>query len=121
LVEQAEGEALVFDASGRDEATAARLAALFTGAREAEWTEFLAECGRFQEEIEKEIRTEKFTSAELDEEEQSLERLRRWFREIRTRDVLLAPSQAAAELTLKECVEALEGFAERVYREGATS
>src|SRR5919198_1064596 len=121
LVEQAGGEALVFDATGRDEATAARLEALFTEAREAEWTELLAECGRFEEEIQKEIRTEKFTSAELDEEEQSLERLRRWFREIRSRDVLMAPSQEAAELKLKECVQALEAFAERVYREGAMS
>jgi hypothetical protein len=121
LVEQAGGEALMFDAAGRDDATAARLEALFTEAREAEWTEFLAECGRFEEEIHKEIRTEKFTSAELDEEEQSLERLRRWFREIRSRDVLMAPSQGNAELRLKECVEALEGFAERVYQEGAMS
>jgi hypothetical protein len=121
LVERAGGEAFLFDAKGRDEATGARVEQLFTEAREAEWTEFLAECGRFEREIEKEIRTRKFTSAELDEEEQSLERLRRWFREIRARDVFGAPSQEAAELELKKCVEALEDFADRVYQEGATS
>ena len=58
----------------------------------------------------------KLTLAELDEEEQSLERLRRWYRTIRARDVFGAPSAAAAELRLKECAEALEAFAEQVYQ-----
>jgi hypothetical protein len=43
-------------------------------------------------EIDKEIAKKKFTLAELDEEEQSLERLRRWHRELRLRDALGAPS-----------------------------
>jgi hypothetical protein len=36
----------------------------------------------------------KFTLAELEEEEQSLERLRRWYRDIRARDVFGAPDAA---------------------------
>ncbi len=43
-----------------------------------------------------EIATEKFTLAELDEEEQSLERLRRWHREVTLRDVFGVPSALAA-------------------------
>ena len=66
---------------------AARLEALFTAEREEEWNEFLAECTKFDREIAKEIRIKKFTAAELDEEEQNLERLARWFRELRTRDL----------------------------------
>lgn len=58
---------------------------------------------------------EKFTAAELDEEEQNLERLRWWFRDLRRRDVFVAPSQKGAEQRLKECGELLEDFAERVY------
>lgn len=58
---------------------------------------------------------EKFTAAELDEEEQNVERLRRWFRDLRRRDVIVAPSQKGAEQRLKECGELLEYFAERVY------
>ncbi len=119
LVERAGGEAFLFDASASDETTEARLEDLFREAREQEWAEFLAECGKFEQEIDKEIRTAKLTPAELDEEEQSLDRLRRWFREIRARDVFAAPSQEAAERRLKECSEALEGFAERVYQAGA--
>ena len=49
-----------------------RLAAVYTAAREAEWTEFLSECGKYLAEIDKEIAKAKLTLAELDEEEQSL-------------------------------------------------
>jgi len=118
LIERAEGGALVFDAAPRGPEMTAQLEALFTAEREEEWSEFLAECNKFDHEIAKEIRTQKFTAAELDEEEQNLERLRRWFRELRARDVFVAPSQEAAERRLKDCVELLETFAERVYEYG---
>ena len=58
----------------------------------------------------------KLTLAELDEEEQSLDRLRRWYRTIKARDRFGAPSVPVAERRLKECTEALEDFAERVYQ-----
>ncbi|MDQ1512109.1 MAG: hypothetical protein QOG50_3953 [Actinomycetota bacterium] len=115
LIERADGEALIFDAAPRGEAMNARLEAQFTAEREQEWTEFIAECDKFDEEIDKEIRIEKFTAAELDEEEQSLERLRRWFREIKARDLFESPSAADAEQRCKECTERLEDYAERVY------
>jgi len=120
LVERAEGEALVFQAAPRGDAHAARLEALFTEAREAEWVEFLSECDKFEDEIRNEISKGKFTAAELDEEEHSLERMRRWFRDLRGRDVFQAPSAEVAELRLKECGEILEDFADRVYEAGGT-
>jgi hypothetical protein len=115
LVQRAGGECLVFEASPKGEEADGRLEQRFTAEREEEWAEFLAECGKFDREIEKEFRIEKFTAAELDEEEQNLERLRRWFRDLRTRDVFVAPSQEEAERRLKACSEALEEFAERVF------
>jgi ChrB-like protein len=118
IVEAADGEAIVMRASPDDDASAAALERAFTKEREAEWVEFLADCAKFEQEIAKEIRQKKFTSAELDEEEQSHERLRRWSREIRARDVFGAPSAPLAERRLKECAEALEGFSQRVFEEG---
>jgi hypothetical protein len=99
-----------------EEASASQLEALFTAQREAEWGEFLSDCGKYETELADEIAKEKLTLAELDEEEQSLDRLRRWYRTIRARDLFGAPSAAAAERRLKECAEALEDFAERVYQ-----
>jgi flagellar biosynthesis regulator FlaF len=115
LAERGEGEAIVLDASGRAEGDAARLEALFTDAREAEWAEFLADCAKYEAELDKELRNQKFTLAELEEEEQSLERLRRWHRDLRGRDLFGAPSAAAAEQRLKHCVERLEDYTDRVF------
>src|SRR6185437_15476528 len=74
LAERGDGEVVVLSAAGRSEADESRLAAMFTAEREQEWAEFLADCGKFVAEIEKEIGQRKFTVAELEEEEQSLER-----------------------------------------------
>jgi len=99
-----------------DEANATQLEALFTEQREAEWTEFLADCGKYEAELAGEVAKGKLTLAELDEEEQSLERLRRWYRTIKARDLYGARSAAAADRRLKDCTEALEDFAEQVYQ-----
>jgi hypothetical protein len=116
LAGRGDGEAIVLRAAGRGEADAARLAALFTEARQAEWAEFIADCGKFDAEIDSEIAKGKFTLAELEEEEQSLERLRRWHRELATRDVFGAPGAAEAALQLKHCTEKLAGYTEQVFR-----
>src|SRR5215510_4352336 len=99
-----------------DQASVAQLEALFTAQREAEWGEFLSDCGKYEAELADEVAKGKLTLAELDEEEQSLDRLRRWYRAIRARDVFGAPSAAAAERRLKDCGDALEQFAEQVYQ-----
>jgi hypothetical protein len=99
-----------------DDASVAQLEKLFTEQREAEWIEFLSDCDKYEAELAEEVRKGKLTLAELDEEEQSLDRLRRWYRQIRGRDLFGAPSEAYAERRLKECGEALEAFAEQVYQ-----
>lgn len=115
LVERGGGSTLVFEVTAQDPNEAA-LETAFTSDREAEWTEFISECGKFEAELASEIAKEKFTMAELDEEEQNLDRLKRWHRELRGRDLFRAPSANVAEGRLKECEEALEDFADRVFR-----
>ena len=115
LAGRGDGEAIVLQATGRGEADAARLEAQFTAAREDEWAEFLADCGKYEAELDKEIATGKLTLAELEEEEQSLERLRRWHRDLRARDLFGAPSAPAAEQRLKHCAERLEDYTDRVF------
>jgi flagellar biosynthesis regulator FlaF len=115
LIERGDGDALLLQARGRGHAQAERLEALFTAGREEEWVEFIAECAKYEAELDRELAEEKFTLAELDEEEQSLERLRRWYRELKLRDLFAAPSAEPAERRLKQCQARLEDFAERVY------
>lgn len=115
LVEGAGGEALLIRAEGLDEVSEQRLEDLYVLAREEEHSEFLAECDKFEAEIESEIRKKKFTSAELDEEEQNFDRLVRWHRELSRKSFFAIPSAPDAEKRLKECEKALADFAERVY------
>jgi hypothetical protein len=115
LVERGQGDAVVLDANGHDKAHAGRLEALFTAGREEEWLEFISECAKYDAELDREITERKFTIAELDEEEQSLERLRRWYRELKLRDLFGARSAGRAEQDLKHCQTRLEAFAEQVY------
>jgi sugar phosphate isomerase/epimerase len=115
LAERGDGEVTVLTAAGRDQPDAARLEALFTADRDEEWAEFLADCAKFDAEIDKEIRIAKFTMAELEEEEHSLERLRRWHRELTARDVFGAPTAAEADQNLKLCTERLADYTDRVF------
>jgi sugar phosphate isomerase/epimerase len=115
LAERGDGEVVVLTAAGRAEPDAARLEALFTGDRHDEWVEFLSDCAKFDAEIAKEIRIRKFTLAELEEEEQSLERLRRWHRELSGRDVFGAPNAAEAGQQLKHCTERLAEYTDLVF------
>ncbi len=90
---------------------------LFTAARADEWTEFIADCGKFTDQIGREIAKKKFTLAELEKAEQGLDRLRRWFGAVRVRDVFGSPAAQSAGQELTTCSEALDGFAALVYGE----
>jgi hypothetical protein len=98
-----------------DDASVSQLQGLFTEQREAEWVEFVSDCAKYEAELADEVAKGKLTLAELDEEEESLDRLRRWYRTIRGRDLFGASSAPEAERRLKECAESLERFAELVY------
>lgn len=114
LVERADGHALVLDVDPRSQSLG-ELEALYSAERDEEWTEFSAECDKAIAELANEVAKEKFTLAELDEEEHNVERLRRWYRELRAKDLFGAPLAAGAEAKLKEAAEALDDFATRVY------
>ena len=114
-IKAANGQPVVLTVAD-EKASATQLEGLFTDQREAEWAEFLSDCEKYERELADEVAKAKFTLAELDEEEQSLDRLRRWYRTIKTRDLYGAPSAAAAGRRLKDCAEALEDFAQQVYQ-----
>ena len=115
LVGPANGSLLVLTATGYADFDAARLEQLYAESRAAEWTEFVADCGKYLAELDKEERIGKFTLAELEEEEQSLDRLRRWYRELRGRDLLGIPATVDAATELKRCEQRFDGYAEQVY------
>jgi hypothetical protein len=114
LVRRSGGTVLVADVDMESPAVA-ELEVLYNTERDAEWSEFRSECDKALAELAGEVAKEKFTLAELEEEEHNVDRLRRWYRELRAKDLYGAAGSAASEVKLKEAVEALEDFAERVY------
>jgi Protein ChrB, N-terminal len=117
VVAEVGGETLVVQGDGLEKRDVGRLRDEWNQARDAEYAELVGVADKYLAEIEHEFEIEKFTLAELEEEEQSLDRLRRWFRSIRGRDVFGSPSASGAEANLADCVVALEEFAGLVYQE----
>ena len=109
------GSLVVVEAQPRDAASEETIRQAFTAARLDEWAEFEADCGKFEEEIAREVAKRKFTFGELEEEEQTMDRLRRWYRELKKRDILRLPQAASALARLRACEAKLGDYAEQVY------
>ncbi|WP_200071804.1 MULTISPECIES: Chromate resistance protein ChrB [unclassified Saccharopolyspora] len=96
-------------------AGAAEVTAIYNAARDEEYEEIIDRCRGFRAEIDKETSAEKFTYAELEENDEDLAKLRGWFDKVRLRDSLGADRRAAAEQALQGCAAVLDVFADQVY------
>jgi hypothetical protein len=92
-----------------------RLLESWNAAREAEYRELVGECGKFLAEIDHEFEIEKFTLAELDEEEAELEKLQRWHERIGHRDLHDAPGAEQAARAVRQAEEALARYSAEVF------
>ncbi|MDW4572955.1 Chromate resistance protein ChrB [Microbacterium sp. M3] len=115
LAQRGGGGVSVLKAASHGDDDVAVLRDAFIAARVDEWEEFIADCGKFSDEIDREIAKEKFTFGELEEEEQSLDRLRRWHRDLRRRNIVELDIADAANRRLDEVTEKLAGYAEQVF------
>lgn len=113
-VSQNGGEAFVMTIS-TDEDGKKIIIEKFNAAREEEYGELLEQCEEFFKEIDKETARENFTFAEIEENEEELDKLKQWYEKIAARDSFGAPLQKKAESTLSKCAEALDGFCDKVY------
>ena len=109
------GTAFALRADALDQVDEARLVDTWNEARAAEYTELTAECEKLVAEIDKEFAKEKFTLAELDEEEAELEKLRAWHERIRTRDVHGSDGASDAEEALRRAGEQVARFSAAVF------
>lgn len=109
------GEITALRAEPASEADRGRIVAAWNDAREAEYRELAGECGKFLAEIEHEFEIEKFTLAELDEEEAELEKLQRWHERISARDLHGAPGADAAGRAVAQAGEALGRYSTAVF------
>lgn len=110
-----EGECVLMQAVGLDPAQEQKLVTRFQADRDDQYREFLGKCDSFTAEIQKEIRIEKFTYAELEEEDAELRKLERWLEKIRKLDFHEAPLARTAEERLEACRLSLDDYARRVF------
>ena len=93
----------------------ARLLEAWNEARDDEYRELAGECAKFLAEIDHEFEIEKFTLAELDEEEAELDKLQRWHERIQRLDIHRAPGRAAAVNSLRQAEAALARYSTAVF------
>ncbi len=93
-----------------------RIIERFRAERKQDYDEFLERYQQFLGELEKETRVEKFTFAELEENEEDLPKLTLWLRKIHHRDFFGGPQRDAATAALAQWRRALEQFTAQVYR-----
>lgn len=87
----------------------------FNAARDEEYGELFEQCQEFFKEIDKEIARQNFTFAEIEENEEELDKLKQWHKKIAARDTFASPLREKAESMLSKCAELLDGFCDRVY------
>jgi len=87
----------------------------FQADRGREYDEFAERCTALLDEIGREGKAGKYTFAELEENEQDLEKLARWLAKIRARDFFPDAREQEAAALLARCQTAVEAFSQAVY------
>ncbi len=111
-----EGQATIIAAASLDPETIAVIVAEARAARMSEYAELSHEVGNFLAHVEREHEHRELTFAELEELEADLDKLRRWFEQVRARDYFgVEDAHTRIMALLNRGDEALAGFLDEVY------
>ncbi len=109
----AEGQS--FAATALGEKAEKDLIKRFRGQRDEEYAELIERCQGMLQELTKETKKKKFTFAELEENEDDLQKLESWMKRINARDLVGGERAAEAARALDACRKAFHTFADHVY------
>lgn len=109
------GEAVILETVALDRAQQDKVIARFKADRDEQYREFLGRCADFEGEIAKEIAINKFTYAELEEEDTDLRKLQGWLEKIQKLDFYGAALAGEASERLRACEALLDSYARRVF------
>ncbi len=115
-VEHHGGSGMLFVSHPLDAALDAGIIARFRADRDQEYREFCQRCADLCAELGRETEAENFSFAELEENEQDLQKLEDWLRKIQARDVFGGHAAANAAVALAAGRQALQTFTGAVYR-----
>lgn len=114
-VESAGGEAVMFETLALDARQEGLVIARFKHDRDQDYDEFLDKCADYKGEIDKEVKADHYTFAELKENDEDLRKLKNWLERIKAIDFYGAPARARAEQELAACEELLDAYASAVF------
>jgi len=109
------GETILLVTTSLDKAQEDKVVARFKADRDDQYREFIGKCDAFEAEIAKEIAKQKFTYAELEEEDNDLKKLQSWIGKITALDFYGAPLGATASERMTSCEKLLADYAQRVF------
>jgi hypothetical protein len=109
------GEAVLLETTALDSGQNDKVIARFRADRDEHYKEFIGRCDEFEKEIAKEITIQKFTYAELEEEDTDLRKLQDWLEKIKRLDFYGALLANQATERLRGCERALDAYAKQVF------
>lgn len=114
-IQRAGGDAVLFQTLALDSKQEERVVAYFKHDRDQDYAEFLDKCEDYKREVQKEVKADHYTFAELKENDEDLKKLKNWLERIKVLDFYGAPARADAERQLIECEELLDSYASEVF------
>lgn len=114
-IEHAGGEAVIFETLALDPKQEELVVSRFKHDRDQDYEEFLDKCADYKKEIDKEVKADHYTFAEVKENDEDLKKLKGWLDKIKVLDFYGASARAAAEKQLAECEALLEAYANEVF------
>lgn len=109
------GDCVILETVALDRAQEDKVVARFKADRDDQYREFIGRCADFEAEIAHEVAIQKFTYAELEEEDSDLKKLQRWLEKIRKLDFYGAQLAEVAATRLQECEAILDAYAKQVF------
>jgi hypothetical protein len=114
-IERYKGDSLLLEGKALDKNQEERIYKAFADSRNEEYQEIIEKCEDYFKEIAFEIERKNFIFAEVEENEEELEKLKQWLKKIEKRDVVGAPLQKAAAEKIKTCEKMFDDFAKTVF------
>jgi len=114
-IEGYKGEGMLVEGKALDKNQEERIHKAFMDSRNEEYNEVIEKCEDFFKEIKFEIERKNFIFAEVEENEEELEKLKQWLKKVEKRDFVKAPLRKTAIEKIKECEKMFDDFAHMVY------
>jgi hypothetical protein len=114
-IEKWKGEGLLIEGKILYKDQEERIIRAFVESRDEEYREIISKCEDYAKEIEFEIGRQNFIFAEVEENEEELEKLKQWLRKVEKRDIVEAPLHKEATERIKGCEDLFQDFALKVY------